>query len=607
MKKSKNKSSQNGSMLTRFLHGSLHHFALALAFVVLATLLEMITPKIITFTVDSVIGNEPAALARPIRYLIERVGGIAALRKNLLLPALAVLCVSLPAVVFRYLFRVENAKGAERLVKTMRDTLFDKLMRLPISWHMQNKTGDVIQRCTSDVSTVMRFLSEQLTSIIRTVILVSLGLTFMFRMHVGLSVVATLFIPIIILYSALFHRRISTHFLEMDESESRLSAVAQENISGIRVVRAFGREATERLKFKTANEEFAHLNSRLSRLFSAFWGIGDLISGLQVMMIIALGVLACNQGQLTAGEFIAFISYNSMLIWPIRSLGRVISEMSKAGVSFERLAYLMNAPEESDRDGALPELPVGAIAFENVSFAYDGAEPILKGISFRAEAGETIGILGGTGSGKTTLMQLLCRLLELPEGMGRITVGGVDLRDVSLPALRSGIGIVLQEPFLFSRTLGENLSIALDSPDPAALAEATAIASLDEAIAHFTDGLKTPVGERGVTLSGGQKQRAAIARMLMKRTPILILDDSLSALDTETDAKIRAALSERLTGATVFLISHRTSTLAKADKILVLENGTLREFGSHEQLMQNRNGLYRKIYLLQSGEEGEIR
>lgn len=593
-------------MLARFLSGSLHHFALALVFVVLATLLEMITPKIITFTVDSVIGNEPAHIMRPIRALIERIGGIEALRRNLLLPALAVLFVSLPAVVFRYLFRVENAKGAERLVKTMRDTLFDKLLRLPISWHMQNKTGDVIQRCTSDVSTVMRFLSEQLTSIIRTVILVSLGLTFMFRMHVGLSVTATLFIPIIILYSALFHRRISAHFLEVDESESRLSAVAQENISGIRVVRAFGREATEREKFRAANHEFTEKNSRLSRLFSAFWGIGDLISGLQVMMIIVLGVLACNQGELTAGEFIAFISYNSMLIWPIRSLGRVISEMSKAGVSFERLAYLMNAPEESDRAGALSELPHGAIAFEGVSYAYPGAEPILKEISFRAEAGETIGILGGTGSGKTTLMQLLCRLLELPEDMGRITVGGIDLRDISLPALRSGIGIVLQEPFLFSRTLGENLSIALDADDPAALAEATSIASLDEAIEHFTDGLRTPVGERGVTLSGGQKQRAAIARMLMKKTPILILDDSLSALDTETDAKIRAALSERLSGATVFLISHRTSSLAKADKILVLENGSIREFGSHRELMQNESGLYRKIYLLQSGEEGEI-
>ena len=603
MKQKNRIQNQTVGMLARFLRGSIGHFALALLFVVLATLLEMITPKIITFTVDSVIGDEPTALWGPLERLILRLGGIAALRRNLLLPALAILSVSLPAVVFRYLFRVENAKGAERLVKTMRDTLFDKLLRLPISWHMQNKTGDVIQRCTSDVSTVMRFLSEQLTSIIRTVILVSLGLTFMYRMHVGLSVAATLFIPIIILYSALFHKRISTHFLECDESESRLSAVAQENISGIRVVRAFGREATEREKFRRANAEFTRLNSRLSRLFSAFWGIGDLISGLQVMLIIVLGVLAAGQGELTAGEFIAFISYNSMLIWPIRSLGRVISEMSKAGVSLDRLAYLMNAPEESDREGALTELPCGAVCFENVTFAYEGAEPILCGINFRAEAGETIGILGGTGSGKTTLMQLLCRLLELPEGSGRITVGGVDLRDVSLPALRSGIGIVLQEPFLFSRTLGENLTIAEDAPSDSALAEATAIASLDEAIAHFTDGLMTPVGERGVTLSGGQKQRAAIARMLMKKTPILILDDSLSALDTETDARIRAALSERLAGATVFLISHRTSTLAKADKILVLDQGKVREFGSHDELMQNEGGLYRRIYLLQSGEE----
>ncbi len=587
-------------MLLLFLRGSIRYFAWAILFVLLATFFEMINPRIISFTVDSVIGNEPASLPPFVMRLIAGIGGNAFLRGHIYLIALAIIAVSIPAVLFRYLFRVTNAKGAETLVERMRNKLYAKISRLPVSFHSQNQTGDIIQRCTSDVDMVKRFLSEQLTAIVRTVLLVALGLFFMFRIHVGMTLAVLVFIPVIILYSAFFHRKISSHFRECDEAEGALSAIAQENLAGVRVVRAFGREALEREKFRRQNEEYTSLWTKLSKFFSAFWGVGDLISGTFVMIIIVIGVLAAGKGELSAGEFIAFLSYNTMLIWPIRMLGRVISEMSKAGVSFSRLAYIMNAEEERSEGEAIESLS-GDIVFDDVSFAYPGGDPVLSHVSFTVREGATVGILGGTGSGKSTLVKLLARLYELPEGGGRITIGGVDIARVPLPVLRAHIGLVLQEPYLFSRTLGENMLIAARDKSEQNLSAAISTAALNETIAHFEDGLETAVGERGVTLSGGQKQRVAIARMLLEETPVMVFDDSLSALDAETDASVRASLRARGACKTVFLISHRTTTLLSADTILVLDRGRLVECGTHDELLLREDGIYRRIFELQSG------
>lgn len=588
-------------MMLFFLHGSIRFFVFALLFVIAATLLEMVNPRIISFTVDSIIGDSEASLPAFLNSMIEAVGGMEHLKQNIWILALLVVAVALPAVVFRYFFRVFNARGAETLVKSMRDKLFSKIQRLPFSWHMKNQTGDIIQRCTSDVDMVKRFLSDQLTAIIRIVILIALALSFMYRMNIAMSVVATVFIPVIIAYSAFFHRKISAHFRECDENEGKLSAIAQENMTGVRVVRAFGRERSEQERFSRQNHIYARLWMKLSKFFSAFWGVGDLISGLQVMLIIVLGVFACNKGTMTAGDFIAYISYNSMLIWPIRYLGRVISEMSKAGVSFDRLSYIMNSEEECDRpDAGTPPMDRD-IAFEDVSYAYDGAPELLRHISFRVKAGSTVGILGGTGSGKSTLMHLLNRLYDLPAENGKITVGGVDIADMKAEWVRRNVGMVLQEPYLFSRTLGENIGIARESVTLTDIRNAAGVACLTETIDSFTDGYDTPVGERGVTLSGGQKQRTAIARMLVQKTPIMVFDDSLSAVDAETDARIRASLTDQMAGATVFLISHRTSTLMHADQIAVLDRGTLAEIGTHDELMSREGGIYRRIYELQSG------
>ena len=363
-------------------------------------------------------------------------------------------------------------------------------------------------------------------------------------------------------------------------------------------MRAFGRESFERIRFDEKNECFAGLWIYLGKFLRLYWPIGSLITGIQILTVICMGVLFTVDGNLTVGEFIAFVSYNSSMAWPVRSLGRIISEMSKAGVSIDRIAYILDEKEEDDRPGVTKPAINKDIVFDNVNFKYEEGAAVLKNVSFTVPAGKTFAILGNTGSGKSTLVHLLNRLYDLPDGCGKITIGGVDIRDIDRQYLRSQIGMVLQEPFLYSGSIKENVGITRESSAFDDIREACEIACVDSAIDSFTDGYETIVGERGVTLSGGQKQRVAIARMLVEHTPVMIFDDSLSAVDAQTDAMIREALKKRMAGTTVILIAHRITTLMQADCIMVLEDGAVAEMGSHEQLMEH-HGIYRRIYDIQ--------
>lgn len=585
------------SLILDLLRGSIRYFVISIFSALCVTGLDMLSPQLIRTTVDCILGDNELKVPGLVQNLVGRIGGVEYLRGHLWLIGGLILILALLSVSFRYLFMLFNAKGAEGLVETMRNRLFSHIQRLPFSWHMQNQTGDIIQRCTSDVDMVKNFVSEQLTSVFRIVILITLSLIFMFSMNPRLTLVALASIPVIIAYSAYFHSKIGSQFMKCDENEGILSTIAQENLTGVRVVRAFGREKYEKDRFEKQNNIYTNLWIRLCRFLALFWGAGDLISGLQVMLIVILGSVFCVRGSMTAGEFIAFISYNAMLTWPVRSLGRMIAEMSKAGVSIERIRYIMNSAAEQDRpDAGTPDM-CGDIEFQNVSFSYADT-PVLTDISFKIPQGTTFGILGGTGSGKSTLMYLLNRLYELPPENGRITVGGVDIADMKGGWVRSHIGMVLQESFLFSRTIAENIGITRRDMSLSDIRWAASIACVDGAICEFTNGYDTVVGERGVTLSGGQKQRTAIARMLTQRTPIMVFDDSLSAVDSETDARIRQALKKNLGGSTVILISHRVTTLMQAENILVLDKGRIAELGSHEELMK-KNGIYRRIYDMQ--------
>ena len=595
----------NFKLVLTFLQGSKRYFAASMAGLLLMSFFDLVNPKIISFTVDSIIGDKKPDLTGIPGMILQKAGGIETLRDNLWLIACAVIIVALLSGLTRYIYKYMNTRGAEKLVKRMRDLLFDHIIHLPFAWFSENHTGDIIQRCTSDVDTVKRFLSDQLTHLFRIIVLVILALYFMAGIHPRLTLVSAAFFPVIIIYSIMFHTKIGSAFEEADNEEGKLSAIAQENLTGVRVVRAFGRESYERERFEKQNEYYTGKWIRMMQILASFWTSNDFLSGFQVMIVVVLGAVWCVQGQMTAGNYIAFISYNAMLTWPVRMLGRIIAQLSQANVSITRIAAILNAPCEKDVPQAQKPPVDRDIVFDHVSYRYEnGGGDILKDVSFTVPAGSTVGILGTTGSGKSTLMYLLDRLYPLDGNKeagrsGRITIGGVDIADVDMHYLRENIGFVLQEPYLFSRKLSENIAISRRETDMKEVRRAAGIASLSEAIDHFKQGYDTYVGERGVTLSGGQVQRTAIAQMLIRKTPVMIFDDSLSAVDAETDAKIRKALREKTDGATVILIAHRITTLMDADKIIVLDHGSVAEEGTHEELIAKK-GIYSKVFELQT-------
>ena len=590
----------NMGVLSRLLKGSWKYFIICILAGILFTLCELLIPQILRVSVDSIIDSQPLALPGFLTKLLNRLGGVAAIRRNMWSIAAVMIFFGGLSAVFRYVMHLTNAKAGETLVKTSRDLLYDRIQHLPWSWHSQHPTGDIIQRCSSDVEHIKTFFQEQFVSVFRIIILIILSLVFMVSMNWKLALIAIFMVPVVVTYSVLFHRQVRDRFTACDESEGVLSTIAQENLTGVRVVRAFGRENYERERFEKQNQVYTGLWIKMCRTLSNFWAVSDCTSCLQVLLVVVFGSVLCVKGQMTAGEFISFAFYNTMLINPVRRLGRVISEMSKTGVSVARIGEVLDAPMEEDLPDARPEPMDGDIVFDHVSFSYGEDSPeVLKDVSFTVPAGTSCGILGGTGAGKSTLLLLLSRLYEPTSG--KITVGGKDIAHMPARYVRDQVGTVLQEPFLLSRTIGENIGIC--GADRHAIEDAADTACIHHDILRFTQGYDTMVGERGVTLSGGQKQRVAIARMLTKKTPIIIFDDSLSAVDTQTDEKIRAALAEKL-DATTLIISHRVTTLLDCDNILVLDGGKVAEYGTPQELLA-QHGKFRHIHDLQMsiGEE----
>ncbi len=591
-----NNKNRKRNLIRRFFSGSKRYFAAAVLASLMTTGLNALTPQIFRFSIDSVLGGE--------KYMY--------LSENLWILAFLLVAVALLSGISQYICRSNTALAGETFAKNMRDTLFVHVQKLPMEWHDKNQTGDIIQRCTSDVEVIRNFVVTQLLEVFRTVFLIVTSFAMMLSMNVRLSLAVLLFVPIVVVYSAVFYRLIAKRFVAADEAEGELSTVVQENATGVRVVRAFGRERFEMDRFYEKNEIFAKLWIRLGTLSGLYWGVGDLITGLQVVTVIVLGTAEAVRGNISVGEFIAFASYNTTLVWPIRGLGRILSDMSKAGVSFERVDYIIRAEEEAygepgeeKGEGAQKDTD-SDIVFDHVNFGYEDGKTVLSDISFRIPKGCTFGILGGTGSGKSTIVQLLARLYELPDGQGSIRVGGKDIREIPLHELRGRVGMVLQEPFLYSRTIRENIAASRPDASMEEIRRAAGIACIDDAVMSFPDGYDTLVGERGVTLSGGQRQRVAIARMLLEKAPVMVFDDSLSAVDSQTDALIRKALSEHMKNAAVILISHRITTLMGADRIMVLNHGRIEEMGTHHELIRN-GGLYQKIYEIQMSQDDRER
>ncbi|MDR3231323.1 MAG: ABC transporter ATP-binding protein/permease [Synergistaceae bacterium] len=569
---------------------------------------SFLLPQVVRFVVDSVIGGLPVADMPVLTALIEKTGlsgSLQTLRENRALIALPVLGIAVGGGILGFAAQRGLACAAEGLVRRLRDRLYSHIQRLPYEWHIGIQTGDIVQRCTSDVEVVRSFVSSQLIEIVRTLALIAFACVILFSMNTTLALASFAFLPVVFLYSFLFLRRATARFLDADEAEGQLLATAQENFTGVRVVRAFGRERYEVDRFDRQNRHYAELWMLLGKMLSTYWGLGDLLTGLQMITICVAGAWQAADGGVTVGEFIVFLTCSSMTIWPVRNLGRVLSEASKTGVSLGRIQEILDTPPETDPPNALETPTEGDIEFDHVSFSY-GDAPVLHDVSFTVKRGTTFGILGATGSGKTTIAHLLCRLYDLGDREGEIRIGGVDIRKYRRSWLRENVGIVLQEPYLYSRTIRENVaSLSVARYPVEKIREAASTAQMDDAIEQFSSGYETLVGERGVTLSGGQKQRVAIARTILRKPPIMIFDDSLSAVDTETDAKIRMALRQQLEGVTTIIIAHRIASISGADRIMVMENGRVAEIGSPAELME-RDGIYRRIRRMQQNAEDEI-
>ena len=561
----------------------------------LLTLLRMAFTQVIRFTVDGVLLGDASGLPT---FAAELAPGTQLAAACALAAAIALLQFGVS-----YIQDSRLPMGSERFVKSLRDALYSRIQRLPYSWHVQHATGDIIQRCISDVEVVRAFVMDQLLELLSTLFMIATCVVIMFTMNVKMALLATAFVPVIVGYSILFFHFVSGKYVQADEAEGALSAAVQENLTGVRVVRAFGRERAELQKFREKNNRYTDLWLRLGDWMSAFYTLGDMMSILQVFSIVVLGVHMCVGGEVSLGVYLAFVSYTRDLTLPVRRLGRTISEMSKANVSIDRLLYILESEEEHTTENPAQADLHGEICFEHVSFAYEEKQ-VLRDVSFSIPGGKTLGVFGGTGSGKSTIALLLARLYDPDEG--RITIGGVDTKEMDLGALRRGVGVVLQEPFLFSRTLAENIAITKEDASREDVALAAQNACLDASIGEFRDGYETVVGERGVTLSGGQKQRTAIARTLLSGAPVMVFDDALSAVDAKTDEAIRTRLRQAAGGATLILIAHRVATLMQADHIIVLEDGRIAEAGTPQALLA-QGGAFARAAAMQAamGEEAQ--
>ena len=508
--------------------------------------------------------------------------------------------------LFTYLGGRMAARTAEGITLRLRNFLFDHIQRLPFGYHDRTQTGELIQRATSDVDAVRRFFADQVIGISRIGLLFGVNFAALANLNMRLALISIVTMPFIVLMSYLFFSKISKIYEGYQDQEAIVSTTLQENLTGVRVVKAFARQEYEKDKFQRDSWEKYRRGRRLVGMHALYFPLSDVLSGMQMVIGFGAAALMAIDGAITTGGFLEYVGLVTWLIWPIRNLGRMIVRMSTGLISFERIAKLAKEEREPLDEGDY--MPAGGlrgeIEFDSVGFEYDDGSPVLEGISLDCAAGEAVALLGSTGSGKTTLVNLLPRFYEYTSGS--LTLDGVELNRYPRSYLRNQIGIVEQEPFLFSRTMRENITYGVGRDVPDAEVEAAArSAAIHETIASFPDGYDTLVGERGVTLSGGQKQRVAIARTLLKDPRVLILDDSTSSVDTETEGIIRSALQKLMQGRTTFIIAHRIQSVMDADQILVLDGGRIVERGAHEDLM-SRDGIYREIYDLQARLETEL-
>lgn len=519
----------------------------------------------------------------------------------------AVAMVLYQALRFSLLFVEEYAQGrfSENLSKRLRDRLYSHIQSLDYSFHNNADTGDLVQRVTSDIEAMSGFLSSRLPEFFRLMATITFGAIQIYAISPTMVFIALGMVPISAVTSIWYFKKVDKSFKVIEETEAKMMTVIQENLSGSRIVRAFANEKFEIDKLEKQNKLYSDQFLHFQTVSSRYWGFSDMVAITQYLVTIVIGVIFVRENiVITGGQIIAVLMLLGMLIWPIRGLGRMIGDFGRALVATNRIYELLEKPSEFTINGTLTPKITGEIEFKDVHFKFkDGNNNLLNGVSFHVKPGQTVAIIGRTGSGKTTIINLLSRMLETTSG--DILIDGISIKDIEKHHLRKHMGIVLQDPFLFSKTVYENIAISNPSAEKSNVYKAAQIAAIEKDITTFEKGYDTVVGERGTTLSGGQKQRVAIARILVAEKPILVFDDSLSAVDTETDMMIRSALKTKDSKSTTIIITHRITTAKEADLIIVLENGTVSDIGTHHSL-KDKPGLYQKLWHIQGELEAEF-
>lgn len=549
----------------------------------------------------AVLGNENSEVNLP-RFLLNFFNYFKEPLTIVLVVGITMILLQLLRSFLRFLDGYLRARGTELIGYDMRTKLYNHIIDLSYSYHNNSDIGDLIQRSTSDVDTASSFICSQFPELISIFITIAIGSYQVGKINLVLMGISLLSLPLLGISSIVWFKYLNKTYTDIENEEAKMTTVIQENINGARVVKAFANEKYELDKMQKANQNYYKKLHHLYIREPFFWGFSDFVSTFQYALTIAVAIYLAYKNLVTASDITACLLLLGMVIWPIRGLGRIISNYGKALVAANRIQHVLEEKSEFSTNGDQKPVITGQITFADVSFHFpDSNKELLKNISFRVEAGQTIAIVGKTGCGKTTICNLLSRFLEVTGG--NIYLNDTNIKDIEKHYLRQNVKMVLQDPFLFSKTVYDNIAITNDNASFDEVKGAARLAYVDEEIMHFENGYKTLVGEKGTTLSGGQKQRIAIARMLISPAPIIIFDDSLSALDTKTDYLIRKALANK--GQTKIIITHRITTAKEADKILVLNNGEIEAFSTHKELV-NKPGLYQELWKIQGDLETEF-
>ena len=579
------------------MRGQRLRFLCALAAMFFGVMLLYLTPLVTRAAIDGIITTNPTSnIAGAARFLAHRKE-IWGAGLTLTLAAVAVVIVTAAAALCTSLQGQLSGIASETIARRLRDRLATHLQHVPMSWHDKVQTGDIVQRCTSDVDTVRLFYREQVIELARTCSRIGIGFPVLLWLDWKMALAATALMPVIIGFAIFFFKKVQGSFKKAEVAEGIMTAALQENLTGVRVVRAFARQDFEIERFTKKNADYRNQQWHLFKIMALYWSTSDFLCFVQFVTIVLIGASRAARGTMTVGTMLAFVSYAQMFIWPIREVGRTLTELGKTLVAITRIKEVLDVAEETPPSLAFvsPARAGGAIELSRVSFKH-GDKWVLNDITLSIPAGRTLALLGPSGAGKTTLINLLLRLYDHDEGT--ITLDGVDLKSLDRKYVRSQFGVVLQEPFLYSKTLRDNIKLGRHTAQDEEMILATKMAAIHESIESFDAKYDTLIGERGVTLSGGQRQRTAIARALLKDAPIVILDDALSAVDTSTELSILDELRSQSGKHTMIIIAHRLSTLMHADQIAVLEKGRIVQLGTHDELVE-KDGLYRRLWQIQ--------